>query len=577
MFLKRGVLRKFFPTKMAQSITGNGGVYVPPFKLARLKEEITDQNSAEAQRFQWENLRKSIKGLVNRVSSSNIKECVQELFVENLVRGRGLFVRSVLQAQMASPVFTNVFAALIAVVNSKLPDVGDLLLRRIVLQLRRAYVRNDELMLTSQCQFLAHLFNQRVVSEMVIFQVVTIFLEKLSNDSVKLCCTILLECGEVLSKVSSKGMFLIFERLRSILQEGEIDKRVQYMVEALFEARRKKFVGHPGVTPELDLVEDTDHITHEVDVIEGEVKGEENLNVFQPADPEVYAEQCAEWKALSEEILGGEEEGEEGSSSSDESVEEEKIDVKSTQVLPPVKISDMTDQDLINLRRTIYLAIMSSANYEECVHKILSLRLRDGQEREVCQMLIDCCAMEKTSNKFFSFQAERLARLSRNYKNIFEECFAEQYEAMHQYETGKIRNLAKFYSYLLVTDAIRWEVLQHIRLTEEDTTSSTRIFLKILFQDLNENLGIAALAQRVNDPQFSQALAGVFPLDSVQAIRFSINFFTAIGLGPLTTELRNRLNEIQVRIAMQEQEYKQQQQIKQDEDDRSPSRKRRYR
>ncbi len=54
--------------------------------------------------------------------------------------------------------------------------------------------------------------------------------------------------------------------------------------------------------------------------------------------------------------------------------------------------------------------------------------------------------------------------------------------SVHHLDTNKLRNVAKFFAHLLFTDAITWEVLQHIRLTEEDTTSSSRIFIKILFQ-----------------------------------------------------------------------------------------------
>ncbi len=60
------------------------------------------------------------------------------------VRGRGLFARSCMKSQMASPAFTHVFAALVAVVNTKFPELGELLLKRIILQLRRAFKRNDK-------------------------------------------------------------------------------------------------------------------------------------------------------------------------------------------------------------------------------------------------------------------------------------------------------------------------------------------------------------------------------------------------------------------------------------------------
>ncbi len=40
----------------------------------------------------------------------------------------------------------------------------------------------------------------------------------------------------------------------------------------------------------------------------------------------------------------------------------------------------MTEQDLVNLRRTIYLTIMSSAAIDECAHKLTKLKIRAGQE-----------------------------------------------------------------------------------------------------------------------------------------------------------------------------------------------------
>jgi len=128
----------------ASNLGKSGGVYIPPFKMAMMMKEVQDKSSVEYQRLTWDALRKSINGLVNKVNATNIKNIIPELFSENLIRGRGLFCRSCMKSQMASPGFTDVFAALVAVVNTKFPEVGDLLLRRIVLQLKRAYKRNDK-------------------------------------------------------------------------------------------------------------------------------------------------------------------------------------------------------------------------------------------------------------------------------------------------------------------------------------------------------------------------------------------------------------------------------------------------
>ena len=75
---------------------------------------------------------------------SNIKHIVPELFGENLIRCKGLFARSIMRAQAASLPFTPIFAALVAIINTKLPQVGELVLVRLISQFRRAYKRNDK-------------------------------------------------------------------------------------------------------------------------------------------------------------------------------------------------------------------------------------------------------------------------------------------------------------------------------------------------------------------------------------------------------------------------------------------------
>ena len=120
-----------------------GGVYIPPFKLARLSQNL-DKSSPEYQRQTWEALRKSLNGIINKVNVVNIGNIIPELFQENLVRGRGLFCRALMKAQLTSPGFTHVYAALIAIVYTKLPEVGELLLKRVVFQFRRAFRRNDK-------------------------------------------------------------------------------------------------------------------------------------------------------------------------------------------------------------------------------------------------------------------------------------------------------------------------------------------------------------------------------------------------------------------------------------------------
>lgn len=125
--------------------TKSGGVYMPPARLRALQAAASeDKASPEYQRLSWDALRKSLTGIVNRVNITNIKNVVPDLFAENLIRGRGLFARSIMKAQASSLPFTPVFAAVVAIVNSQLPQVGELILSRLISQFRRSFKRNDK-------------------------------------------------------------------------------------------------------------------------------------------------------------------------------------------------------------------------------------------------------------------------------------------------------------------------------------------------------------------------------------------------------------------------------------------------
>lgn len=510
----------------------SGGTYIPPARLRALQAQITDKTSKEYQRMAWEALKKSLNGLINKVNVSNIKHIVPELFSENLVRGRGLFCRSIMKAQAASLPFTPIYAAMAAIVNTKLPQVGELLLNRLVVQFRKAFKRNDKAVCLSSTTFIAHLCNQQVAHEMVAAQILLLLLHKPTDDSVEIAVGLTREVGQHLEEMSGPIALAVFDQFRSILHEADIDKRVQYMIEVLFQVRKDRYKDNPAIKDELDLVEEEDQITHrtglddDIDVLDG-------LNVFK-LDGQ-WEEHEEAYKKLKAEILG------EGSDDEDDDHSDEASDEEEAEEERQIEIKDQSNTDLVNLRRTIYLTIMSSIDFEECCHKLMKVTLPPGQEPELPSMVIECCSQERTHSKFYGLIGERFAKLNRLWTDLFETSFAKYYDTIHRYETNRLRNIARFFGHLLSTDALGWHILSVVHLNEDETTSSSRIFIKILFQDLAEALGLPKLQERLKDEVLRPSYEGLFPTDNPRNTRFSINYFTSIGMGVLTESMREHL------------------------------------
>ena len=511
----------------------------------------------------WEALKKSINGLINKVNVANIKHIVPELFGENLVRGRGLFCRSIMKAQAASLPFTPIYAAMAAIVNTKLPQVGELLLNRLVMQFRKSFKRNDKAVCLSSTTFIAHLCNQQVAHEMVVAQILLLLLHKPTDDSVEIAVGLMREVGQHLEEMSQPIALAVFDQFRSILHEADIDKRVQYMIEVLFQVRKDRYKDNPAVREELDLVEEEDQITHRTG-LDDEIEVQDGLNVFKFDTG--WEEHEAAYKNLRAEILG-EDDGSDGGDETDESSDGEEAEEERQ-----IEIKDQSNTDLVNLRRTIYLTIMSSIDFEECCHKMMKVRasprhdslslslsvsspltrnpqisLPAGQEPELVSMVIECCSQERTYSKFYGLVGERFAKLNRLWADLFEGAFAKYYDTIHRYETNRLRNVARFFGHMLSSGATAWHVLSVIRLNEEETTSSSRIFIKILFQDLAEAMGMRKLKDRLtkDDDVLRQSFDGLFPLDNPRNTRFSINYFTSVGMGELTEHMRAHLKKLQ--------------------------------
>lgn len=207
----------------------------------------------------------------------------------------------------------------------------------------------------------------------------------------------------------------------------------------------------------------------------------------------------------------------------------------------------MTGTNLTNLRRIIYLTIMNALGYEEAVHKLLKVQLDEGQEIELVNMVIECCSQERSYSKFYGLVSERLCKLNRVWYECFVQAFGKYYETIHRYETNRLRNISRLFGHLIASDSISWIVFEAIKMNEDDTTSSSRIFVKIMMTEIQEAMGLKTLVERFQDPEVKSCCRYMFPMDNPKNTRFAINYFTSIGLGAITEEMREHLK---VRLCM---------------------------
>jgi len=251
---------------------------------------MADEASERLQRQAWEALGESISSLVNNVNSRNIAVTVRELLSENIVRGRGLFCQSIMQAQITAPTFTYVYAALATTINARLPSIGELLLRRLILDFKHGLKYDDKTRCIASSKFISHLVNGGVVHEVLALEIVTLLLENPTDDNTEVGVSFLQEVSQKLTAHT------IFEQLRHALQAPLMDGKTRSMIEAMLQAQEKPSDDYYSLpNSQAEIGGPSTHMITLNDV----TNGEEALNLFQ-LDPEYEENEEKYWLAREE-------------------------------------------------------------------------------------------------------------------------------------------------------------------------------------------------------------------------------------------------------------------------------------
>lgn len=530
------------------------GAYVPPAK--RVKSEKFDVGSEDYQRSLWDENKKKITGLINRANIPNVTVIIKELFKCNLIRYKGIFASALLKAQETSPVFTNVYAAILAVINSRIRTIGALVVNRLILQYRVSFMGNNKPKCLASVTFIAHLTNQEVVHEVLGFQLIDHLIDKPTPSSIEIVIAFIKECGAKLEQLNPAYLFETFKALRDLSLENDFNTRTHDLIDLIHVIRKEKFKNYPSIKSELDLVDENDKITHAIE-LNGPRKEDFHMEFNYFKLDSNWSENEAKYeefkKSLLEENDDSTDDDEDGDDDDDEKIsggdseessqEEENGQNNKVDVKPDVKVIDATGSDVIAFRRMVYLTIRSSVRHEEVVHKLLKSKINPELHDELCQMILDCCGQERTYEKIYGLVASKLCQIDRrDFAPRFEKIFQLVYETIHRFETNKIRNIAKFYADLLTTESIDWLCLSCLKLRENVTSSAGRCFIKFLFQELVSILSLRTLQEYIQEPDKEGGFKDLFPVDQEQDIRFAINFWTFCGLGELTQKMREELH-----------------------------------
>ncbi|KAJ3018240.1 suppressor of glycerol defect [Thoreauomyces humboldtii] len=151
-----------------------------------------------------------------------------------------------------------------------------------------------------------------------------------------------------------------------------------------------------------------------------------------------------------------------------------------------------------DVRRSIFVVLMSSEDCVDAFERLLKLHLKDKQEREIVRVLIHCCNQERVYNPYYALVASRVCEHAHGFKVTFQYALWDAFKAMAAAGGGgggdddedesdamdvrKVSHLAKLYAYLIAVDAASLGVLKALTFTSLAPLQT--LFLKLLLTTL---------------------------------------------------------------------------------------------
>ncbi|KAJ1261599.1 hypothetical protein BS78_09G042500 [Paspalum vaginatum] len=451
------------------------GKYVPP----SLRAASNSESEEVAQ------MRRRVRGLLNRLSESNVESITQEIatLFRSVPRSVGSQIigdevlASCSRGPRGNEQYAAVFAAFVAGMACLVGiDFSAKILASIAKSFEDEYSKEDGLSLRNLTLLFCYLCIFGVMSSDLVYDLLSILSKRLTELDVSTVLTILQCCGMKLrgdDPGAMKDFVLTIQnsvnqmKLHSgVGEDGKTDirsKRMEFMLETICDIKNNK------KRPK----EDPSHHTRVKKWLQ-KLKSEDvllrGLTWRRLLDPN----KKGQW------WLSGDIPSTAGNIEDVAAVISK--DAAETQKLLQLATAQRMNTDI---RRAIFCIIMSAEDYVDAFEKLLRLGLSGKQDREIIRVIVDCCLQEKTFNKYYTVLASKLCSHEKNHKFSLQYCIWDHFKELDSMESSRSMNLAKLVAAVVSNFTLSLATLKVVNLANPVEMTPARIsHFQMLFETL---------------------------------------------------------------------------------------------
>ncbi len=464
-------------------------------------------------------LRRQTQGLVNRLTEANLISILAE--IEKLYRDNArqhvtstlvdLLLTSVCEPTALPDTLIILPAGFIAAVYKIIgTDFGAQVIERVVELFDGHYANataagnsgaaaatSDSSKETSNLiTLVSELYNFQIVGSTLMFDYIRKFLENLSELNAELLLKMIRVSGPQLRQDDPSSLKDIVNMLRPAVEkvgEKNMSVRTKFMIETINDLKNNKM--KTGAAASAVVSEHTIRMKKTLGTLNTRsLKGTEPLRIGLKDIQE--SDKKGKWWLVGASWAG------KGAGDAEEGITAAKSSKSPKPDLPEDVARDAGTSDLAQLareqrmntdiRRAIFITIMSASDYQDAAMRLDKLRLKKVQELEIPKVLIHCSGAEASYNPYYTLISKKLCG-DRKLKMAFQFSLWDLFKRMGEDDdedeaddeddealtTRYIVNQAKMFGTLIVDGGLTISVLKNLNLTYLQPKTNT--FVEVLF------------------------------------------------------------------------------------------------
>lgn len=458
-------------------------------------------------------IRRRVRGLLNRLSESNVESITGEMatIFRSTIRSVStqIIINEVLAACSGGPRGNEQYAAVFASFVAGLAcSVGMDFSAKFMALLAKAFedecLKEDNISLRNLTLLLSYLCIFGVCSSDLIYDFLITLSKRLREIDVSTILTVLNCCGMKIRSDDPTAMKNFIQsvqnrvnELKASSVEGQANingKRMEFMLETIFDIKNNKKRPKEETAPHARIKKWLQKLRVEEILIRG-------LKWSKLLDPD----NKGQW------WLSG------GMAAKTDNVQEVANTIDKD-VLEAQKMLQLASSQRMNTdaRKAIFCIIMSGEDYIDAFEKLLRLDLVGKQDREIMRVIVECCLQEKIFNKYYTTLASKLCEHDKNHKFTLQFCIWDHFKELESMQLLRSMHLAKFIAEMVGSFTLSLAVLKSVELSDVTQLTPKRIMhFRMLFEALFE----------YPDEVIWNSLTRVAVSPELETLRHGIEFF----------------------------------------------------